>query len=89
MATNSNERNTWRAAGPLRQWRSSQDPVVTQGDVAGAIGITKTSVQLYEWGDMMPSAENMAALAKLTGIDDLAERWEAWHKARPQLTIAG
>ena len=55
----------------IKEVRESRS--MTQSDVAKALGISRTTVAMWETGDSMPRADKLPELARLFGcrIDDL------------------
>ncbi len=71
----------WQEDNPLRLWRIAEDLAV--GDVAAALGASRSALRAWEAGEYRPAAAHMAVLRRLTGLSDLSERWEAWWRANP------
>ena len=52
----------WHATNPLRAWRLTNG--VTQGTVALTLGVSQTSVRLWEFGQMRPTKDHVAGIGK-------------------------
>jgi len=73
----------WHATNPLRAWRLTNG--VTQGTVALTLGVSQTSVRLWEFGQMRPTKDHVAGIGKVIGNDDIAADWNKWYGQRPVL----
>ena len=73
----------WMESNPLRAWRKTTGTPILQA--ASRIAASMTSIQLWERGVHVPSADHMASLARLTGVEDLASQWDAWHARKPSV----
>ena len=71
----------WTRANPLREWRTENS--VTIHAASSMLGVSMTSIQLWESGSAHPSRENMEKLTKVTGMPHLSRRWEQWVSRNP------
>lgn len=53
---------------PLRAFRESQDPPLTQDDLAARLGVTKASVSRWETGERKPEVDLLSVIEEKTGI---------------------
>ena len=75
----------WKRANPLREWRTEQG--VTIHGAASMLGVSMTTIQLWESGGAHPSDDNMAKLNRITAMPNFSRRWEAWVKRNPTANL--
>lgn len=75
----------WKRANPLREWRAENG--VTIHSASSMLGVSMTSIQLWEAGSAHPSRENMDKLVKVTGMPNIARRWEQWANRNPAANL--
>ena len=75
----------WVNECPLRVWRLNEDVPILQ--TASALNKSMTIIQLWERGVHIPTPENMAGIARLTGVDvdKLTAAWLRWHDRKPSV----
>jgi len=80
----------WRAAGPLRRYRTHfapdhpRDEPLSIYDIASRLGgVSVGSVHKWEWGVAMPRRAYFDALARLTGNTDFEADYRRWFADRP------
>lgn len=65
---------------PLKAFRESQDPPLTQDELAARLGVTKAAVSRWETGRRSPDVELLSIIEEKTGIAPTV--------LRPDLAIA-
>jgi transcriptional regulator with XRE-family HTH domain len=73
----------WRNANPLRAWRATRSPRVGLHEAGGRLGVGVSTIQTWESGSARPNADNMLALAAMTGIANIEQAWDTWLTHRP------
>lgn len=54
---------------PLERWRLTQDPPITQTELAKRLGITQAAVAKWESGSRWPATRFLRRLHRITGIE--------------------
>lgn len=83
-ATAKSQVDQWKESGPVRRWRTTNG--LSLNDVAGLLGVSKSSVQSYESGAVHPNRYRLEELAPLMGYKSgaaLDRAWAVWWKERP------
>jgi transcriptional regulator with XRE-family HTH domain len=71
----------WFTSNPLLRWRIAH--VREAREVEDVLRLPRGSVRRWETGEAAPGDAELARLARLTGITDLASQWTHWASARP------
>lgn len=66
----------WKNNNPLRKFRKNNKCAQTQ--IAAMLGVSVTTIRLWESGSMTPSEENFEKIKKLTEKDNIKEEWSCW-----------
>lgn len=85
MTVSSMTISAWQGNNPLREHRARKKQ--SRESVAAAISVSSTAVMKWENGTMIPSDDNMTAIAQLMGVGrrTLYARWNKWREDRPKL----
>lgn len=76
---------------PLRAFRDSQIPPLSQAELAEKLGVTKTSICRWENGERFPERQHWQLIREITGIspDDLAASEHKAEKDDPTARLPG
>lgn len=69
----------WMERNPLRSWRKASGTSIMEA--ASRLGVSMTTIQLWERGVNVPTDENLQSLQGLIGDD--AMRWADWWNGKP------
>lgn len=67
---------------PLRKWRNSYGVSIVEASTL--LRVTTYTIQKWEQGSSVPNRENFAALERVTGKEDIKEKWNEWIAALPR-----
>lgn len=70
----------WQEQNPLRVWR--RDNGISIDAAAGMMGVSRSTIQLWESGSSHPNEDNMDLLTRVIG-PMFRRRWDKWLDANP------
>ena len=75
----------WLAANPLYKWRMNQETPVTMRAAASQIGVSQTSIMLWEDGSVLPKHKHMQRIASTLTlhVSALHDQWQTWLDSKP------
>jgi transcriptional regulator with XRE-family HTH domain len=76
--------NGWSQQNPLRVWRAELGGI-SQGQVAAEIGVSGTTIRMWERGHHQPPAHYLDKIAHLTRGEVDQNMWTDWWRTRPRL----
>jgi DNA-binding transcriptional regulator YiaG len=83
MATYKDQKKTWLASNPLRQWRKKEKLFLD--DVGAAVGVGYHMVYQWENGMSEPREDQFDKLSELMSIENLQTKYQEWAQTRPIL----
>lgn len=73
----------WIEENPLRKYRKEQGLAIMT--MASLLGVGMSTIQTWESGAHMPRPESFAAIARVTGMENVRELWDEWLSKKPTL----